>query len=111
MFNFLFGSGNGESNLNVQQFQEKMKDKNAIILDIRTPEEFKTGHIKGSYNIDFYDNFLEQIRKLNKNKNYLLYCRSGNRSGTALKIMSKAGFKNVYHLKNGILSWNKPLNK
>lgn len=111
MFNFLFGSGNGENNLDPKQFQEKMKEKNTIILDVRTPDEFKNGHIKGAINIDFYNNFLNHIGKLNKSKNYLLYCRSGNRSNTALKIMGKAGFKNVFHLKNGIISWKLPLEK
>lgn len=70
-----------------------------IILDVRTPQEFTTSHTKTAINIDFKNqNFREEIQKLDKNKNYKLYCRSGNRSAQALELMKELGFKNLENL-------------
>lgn len=72
---------------------------NTTILDVRTKEEFTSGHVKGALNIDFHaDSFSEQIAKLDKNKNYVLYCRSGNRSGQATLIMKQMGFPQAENL-------------
>ncbi len=77
-----------------------------IILDIRTLEEYESGHLENSIRIDFYsDDFEEQLDKLDKNKTYLIYCRSANRSSKALNIMQELGFKEVYHISGGINEW------
>lgn len=77
-----------------------------IILDIRTLEEYKSGHLENSIRIDYYsEDFEEQLDKLDKNKTYLIYCRSGNRSLKALNIMLELGFKEVYHISGGINEW------
>lgn len=66
------------------------------IIDVRTPEEFAQGHLEGAINIDLNSaDFKSQIEALDKNGTYTLYCRSGNRSGQALTIMSEAGFANL----------------
>lgn len=75
------------------------------IIDIRTSEEFLAGHIEKSANIDYYGSFEEEIEKLDKNNKYLIYCKSGNRSGQALKIFEKLGFKEVYDLEGGYIAW------
>jgi rhodanese-related sulfurtransferase len=78
-----------------------------IIIDVRTPEEFTGSHIDKAKNIDFYaKDFKEQINKLDKNKKYLIYCRSGHRSGNAMEIMKKNNFKEVYNVSGGINDWN-----
>ncbi len=83
--------------------QDLEKIKNYIILDVRTPEEFQEQHLKNAINIDFYDsNFEQQLQKLDKNKRYVIYCRSGARSAIVLKWMKKLGFKEVYNIVNGI---------
>jgi rhodanese-related sulfurtransferase len=83
-----------------------INDPDFVVLDIRTPDEFSTGHIPGAINIDYYSpDFSEQIRGLEKIKEYLLYCRTGNRSGKALDIMKKFEFRKVYHLTAGIVGW------
>lgn len=64
-----------------------------VILDVRTPDEYRSGHIKGAQNIDFYNNFEQAIQKLPKDKIYYLHCASGRRSGSATEIMRKHGFK------------------
>jgi len=75
------------------------------IIDIRTSEEFISGNIEKSVNVDFYGNFEEQISKLDRSSKYLIYCRSGNRSGQAIKIFEKLNFKEIYDLEGGYNAW------
>ncbi len=89
-----------------QKLINEFNPNNYILLDVRTPIEYKSGHIPGSLNIDFYDpNFLNKIKTLDKNKICLIYCRSGHRSAQAAILMERAGFKKIYNLSNGIISW------
>lgn len=83
------------------------KDPNAVILDVRTEEEVEDGIIPNSINIDIYkgQEFIEELEKLDKTKNYYVYCRSGNRSGQACAIMNSKGFKNAYNLQGGFMNW------
>lgn len=72
---------------------------NFNVIDVRTADEYSSGHVKDSTNIDFLKpNFKEQILKLDKTKTYKLYCRSGNRSDQAMKLMKTLGFKDVENL-------------
>lgn len=90
--------------LDINKTVELLKSNSSItIIDVRTPDEIKeTGSIKNSVNIDFKaDDFKAKVSKLDKNKTYLIYCRSGNRAGQASKIMIDLGFKNINYLKNG----------
>ena len=82
-------------------------DTDAIILDVRTKDEVDDGYIEHMQHIDFLDGelFLEEIEKLDKSKNYYIYCRSGNRSGQACDIMEQLGFKNTYNLEGGFMNW------
>jgi len=89
-------------------YQSINKVENPQILDIRTSREYAGGHIKGAVLIDYYNpNFARNIEKagLDKNQPVFVYCRSGNRSGHAMSIFKKAGFKNVYNLQYGIKDW------
>ena len=87
--------------------QEHEDDENVVILDVRTPGEFKDGHIQDAKNIDYYDKtFSKQLDTLDKEKTYLIYCRSGNRSRRALSLMEKLNFSAVYNMKGGISSWH-----
>lgn len=90
--------------LNSNEFISQYKTvDNAVLVDVRTPEEFEQGHIEGSINIDFENsNFEDEINKLDKSKNYFIYCRSGNRSSKASIIMKDNGISNIYELKGGI---------
>ena len=79
--------------------------KEITIVDVRTPEEFRSGHITGSINIDYNGaDFEKHLAGLDKSKFYLIYCRSGNRSSRAHSIMKKLGFKKVYDF-GGIIQW------
>lgn len=69
------------------------------VIDVRTAEEFRQDHAPGAVNIDVLDNpFHEKISKLDREKVYAVYCRSGSRSGKAKSIMENLGFKNVINL-------------
>jgi len=76
------------------------------LVDVRTPQEFAESHIKGAINIDFRNpNFSDEIKKLDKTKPLLIYCRSGRRSGDALSVCKNLGFTTVYDLGGGIIAW------
>lgn len=87
--------------------EENKSNKNFAIIDVRTLQEYKGGHIKDAVLIDIYEkNFREKIKELNKRKTYLIYCRSGNRSFSAMKLMAELGFGDVYNLAGGLIDWN-----
>ena len=93
-------------NLNVSEFSQKISEPGVIIVDVRTPEEFASGHIEGALNIDFNSgNFENEITRLNPSETYAVYCRSGSRSGQAASIMHKAGFHDVSNLNGGVIDW------
>ena len=86
--------------------QENLSNPDFIILDIRTPREFDAGHIAGARNIDFYaKTFAQEFRSLDREKTYLIYCRSGNRSGQLMGALEKMHFKNVFHMRSGLVDW------
>ena len=96
----------GVTNMNVEDFSKKTAESGVVTLDVRTPGEFMTGHIQDAQNIDFESgSFESQIESLDKNGTYAVYCRSGNRSGQAVKVMQDAGFKNIYNLDGGVIDW------
>lgn len=79
---------------------------NPILLDVRTPEEFSSSHLKGASNLNVHgSNFESEITKLDKNAPVYVYCKSGARSASAAEIMLNAGFNSVYDLNGGLLSW------
>ncbi len=76
------------------------------VIDVRTPEEYAEGHIEGATMIDFYaDTFASDIAALDPEGTYLLYCRSGNRSGQTASMMEQLGFRQVYDLEGGVVAY------
>ena len=99
-------------NVDNEAFKEAMKQKDVVIIDMRTSGEVRTGYIPGALNIDVYDpKFKEKIQKLDKNKKYLIYCRSGARSTNGGNQMIKLGFTEVINLKRGMMGWDGPIKK
>lgn len=102
-FLFLACSNRGYKNINNIEKAIKLinESTNLVILDVRTREEYLAGNIPNSINIDVLSqDFKSKIDMLDKNKEYLVYCRSGNRSAIASSIMSTNGFLNIYNLQN-----------
>ena len=97
----------GFDNKKAAQFQELIKTgKDVVLLDVRTPEEFNDGAIANSINMDFYEtDFSDKLSTLEKDKTYLVYCRSGKRSSNAATMLHEKGFKNVVNLEGGIIAW------
>lgn len=86
--------------------EENLANPDFIILDIRTPKEFDAGHIDGARNIDFYaQSFATEFRSLDREKTYLIYCRSGNRSKQLMGAVEKMRFKKVFHMRSGLVDW------
>jgi phage shock protein E len=90
------------------QLVERMekKDTNLVLLDVRTPDEFAAGHIPGAVNIP-HDQLPNRLAELAgaKNKEVVVYCRSGRRSAIAQETLTKEGFKSVKHLEGDMLKW------
>ena len=79
----------------------------AIVLDVRTPEEYQSGHLPDAINIDWNgEGFEKQVSTLDKSKPVFVYCHSGRRSTAAANQMRKNGFSKVYELEGGIVGWN-----
>ena len=77
-----------------------------VIIDIRTEPEFNSGHIADAVMIDYYlPDFQQKLGTLDHSKKYLIYCRTANRTSTALKIMKSLGFRETYELAGGITKW------
>lgn len=93
-------SNKKSGDLDPQTFKEELENQPGVVIDVRTPGEYDAGHLaETDYLIDFLsDDFDKEIDKLDKNKTYYLYCRSGNRSGKAMKKMLDAGFQEVYNV-------------
>jgi rhodanese-related sulfurtransferase len=93
--------------INSKEVQTKIaKEKNWVILDVRTAEEFNTGHIKGAINIDIRQpNAFSEIDKLNHKAKYIVHCRTNHRSKIAVDHMVENGFKTVYQMTDGFSGW------
>lgn len=96
------------TSISVKEAHEWLADPNASwkLLDLRTPEEFAQGYLKSAQMLNFYaSDFREHLLNMDRNQPYIIYCRSGNRSSQALKMMRELGFRNVYEVQGGILAW------
>ena len=90
--------------LDVKTFIETLKP---VVIDVRKPEEYAAGHLEAAaLQLDYYaPDFKEQLSKLDKSVPYLIYCRSGHRSGLALSIMKDLGFTEIHDIEGGINAW------
>ena len=110
-FSSLFGSKAAKNNsikqLSPEEFRTQIEKNNLQLVDVRTPAEFKGGHINGAINIDFFSGkFKLKFDKLDKHKPVYMYCRSGGRSRQASRKLHAMGFTEIYDLKGGILKYH-----
>ncbi|SHI88547.1 Rhodanese-related sulfurtransferase [Arenibacter nanhaiticus] len=93
------------NNFPIASFEQSLL-KNAILVDVRTPEEFSQGHLEEAVNINWYDpDFATNFSKIEKEKTIYLYCKVGGRSLMAMEKLKKLGFKNVINLTGGYDAW------
>ncbi len=85
------------------------KDASIVVIDVRTPREFNAGHVASAKNINIGNpNFKTNISALKDDKKtYMVYCRTKNRSGVAVKFMLQQGFKNIYQITDGFAGWSR----
>ena len=100
--------GNGKvKNVSAEEAYMLIKEnKDILILDVRTPSEYKSGHIKGAKSLPV-NSFAVELKKLEsyKDRPILVHCASGGRSPSAVRILLKNNFKNVYHMNRGLSGW------
>jgi rhodanese-related sulfurtransferase len=110
ILSFLFGGKDtpGVTKLNVADFKSGIAQKGVQILDVRTAGEFGSGHIAKAKNLDFFQGsrFKSGLEGLKKDKPVYVYCRSGNRSGKAARMMAAMGFTEIYDLRGGYMAWS-----
>lgn len=94
--------------INADQYKVAIQKPNVQLVDVRTKNEFLQGKIKDAINIDVLStDFETKIDKFNKSEPIYIYCRSGNRSQKAARIMVTMGFQNIIDLEGGYIKWNK----
>jgi thioredoxin len=100
-------AGEEQTVLPASTFDQKLHElKEVQLVDVRTPEEFNGGYIKGAVNMNFNaDDFAANIERLDKEKPVMVYCKAGGRSARAAEQLKKAGFKKIYDLDGGIMAW------
>ncbi|GGD58371.1 rhodanese-like domain-containing protein [Muriicola marianensis] len=93
--------------LGVEEYKKAVNNNDVQLVDVRTPREFRGGHIARAVNIDYFRgaDFEKAFEKMDRNKPVYLYCRSGNRSLKAARKLVSMGFEKVYDLQGGILKW------
>lgn len=96
------------SNVGVEEFDRLRAKGNTVVLDVRTPEEFKRGHIPGAINLDFQaPDFKTKVAELDKGKTYLVHCAGGVRSAKACVVMDHSSFHHLVNLEPGFRAWEK----
>lgn len=106
--NFLFLKKNHTMNLSQHDWAAQLAaDTNAVILDVRTEDEWEEGVIPGAVLNDIYkgQGFIYRLEELDKTKNYYVYCKAGGRSSQACSIMNQLGFETTYNLEGGMMHW------
>jgi rhodanese-related sulfurtransferase len=87
--------------------RQAAKDRDLVVLDVRTPEEFAAGHVPGAVNVP-HDQVAARLGELGKfrDNDVVVYCRSGRRSELALSVLEQAGFKRLGHLEGDMNAWS-----
>ncbi len=110
LFSNLFKSKSNVKNISATALKQLLKqDKSLKLVDVRTPNEYKQGHIENAVNIDvFNSDFVSKCEsKFKSSDRLILYCRSGQRSMNAAKKLEKAGFESLYNLNGGVIAWSR----
>jgi rhodanese-related sulfurtransferase len=100
------------TNLTPEEWKSKLlTDKDAVVLDVRTADECNSGMLENAKCLNIFDkeNFIHHLGQADKEKSYYIYCRSGQRSTSACRLMESLGFKNTFNLVGGLLNWTEKI--
>ena len=91
-----------------ETFERKLtQEQDALLVDVRTAQEYDEGHLPGAVNIDIYNpDFFDRLGALDRTRPVYVYCHSGARSYSAAQALVQLGFGSVFNLQRGIMSWN-----
>ncbi|MDC6366229.1 MULTISPECIES: rhodanese-like domain-containing protein [Flavobacteriaceae] len=111
ILSFLFGGSDSSDSIKVlskEDYKKGITKGKVQLVDVRTPREYGSGHIKGAKNVDFFQrsSFEAAFSKFDKTKPVYVYCQSGNRSQKAAKRLINMGFLEVYDLRGGYRAWS-----
>lgn len=96
----IFGHAQGKEKPITEYVRQDTKE--GILLDVRTPEEFKAGHLEHALNIDWFSSdFAQQCKAFDKEDTVYVYCKKGGRSAKAVKVLDSLGYKNIFNLVGG----------
>ena len=84
--------------------RQQKGDETLYVLDVRSPEEYASGHVPGAINIP-YDQIAARIAEVPKDKDVVLYCKSGRRAGIAAEVLAGQGYNRLQHLEGDIVAW------
>ena len=92
---------------------KQAQTEGSLIIDVRTQEEYETGHLLNSQLLDIQEpqTFFDSIKRFDKSRSYFIYCRSGSRSAMACQILKQQGILNCFNLLGGILDWQGEIEK
>ena len=96
--------------ISVDEALRLWKNKEVIIIDVRTPGEYRDGHIPGVVNIPL-DELEKRMGEISREKKTVLICRTGNRSAQGTKLLRSKGFNNVFNSTGGMSTWKGPVEK
>ena len=99
-------AGESYEHVDAATFADRIAERDVVLLDVRTPEEYDAGHLEGATNLPIADaDFAAEVDDLDPDTTYAVYCRTGERSQRAMEIMRTAGIEAVYDLDGGITAW------
>lgn len=96
--------GWGTKTVSVQELADKLAEGKQVLIDVREPYEFAAGHVKGAVNVPL-GGLASKLSKFDPNAEIYVICRSGSRSGSAVRLMKRAGFENAYSVRGGTSAW------
>jgi rhodanese-related sulfurtransferase len=97
-------SENSYKNVSVNEAEKLIAEEKVEVIDVRTQEEFASGHIPGAKSLPLQE-IESRMDELDKEKAYLIVCRSGNRSAQASEMLVKEGFQHIYNMAGGMNEW------
>ena len=96
------------NNVSPAEARDLMREKDVVVIDVRTPEEYSGTSIDGAVSMNYLDDgFIDELMSLDRSASYLVYCRTGRRSLRVCTWMKNSGFSEIFHLDGGLDSWEK----